>query len=205
MTAAFPPSLPGPSSKTEAGPVIAVTELDALATPFEWRGAVDVMLDDLHVLPAEVVSASAAERSVHRAAMAPRRSGGGRPVLVVDNSAIARKFLMQRLESLGFRAQGAESGEQALAMIRAQRFTIVFLELVLAPADDIDGLGLCQAIKRSPEALQGSAPAVVMVTGSSGSSDRVRGSLAGCDAYLTKPLTETTFVAAIAEIEPLFK
>jgi two-component system, cell cycle response regulator len=33
----------------------------------------------------------------------------------------------------------------------------------------------------------------------------VRGSLAGCDAYLSKPLVEADFLAALAEVDPLYK
>jgi CheY-like chemotaxis protein len=133
-----------------------------------------------------------------------RRGGGGRPVLAVDSSAIARKFLMQRLQALGYEAHGAESGEQALDMVEQQAFAIVFTELVLGPQPAIDGLSLCQAIKQKPDHPRGIVPAVVMVTGRVGSSDRVRGSLAGCDAYLTKPLAEAAFIAALADIDPLF-
>jgi len=188
-------------------PASALTELDALATPFDLRGTVDVLLDDLGLGPAPTapVSTLAAERSVHRAAMATRRGGGGRPVLVVDASAIARKFLMHRLDALGYHAHGAESGEEALALIEQQVFWLVFVELVLSANPGIDGLALCLAIKRHTGHSRARVPGVVMVTGRGGSTHRVRSSLAGCDAYLTKPLTDAAFLAALAEVDPLFK
>ena len=43
-----------------------------------------------------------------------------------------------------------------------------------------------------------------MVTGLDGATDRVRGSLAGCDAYLTKPLHEAEFIAALQQVDPEF-
>jgi two-component system, cell cycle response regulator len=49
----------------------------------------------------------------------------------------------------------------------------------------------------------GIAPAVLLVTGLSGSMDRVRGDLAGCDAYLTKPLMEDEFLAALRLLDPV--
>lgn len=162
-------------------------------------------LSDTESFDSPVATPSLAiERSAHRAAVASRRSGGGRAVLVVDGSAIARKFLMQRLEGLGYHVHGADSGEQALAMIEREAFTVVFLEFVLGPAGSIDGLGLCQAIKQKTGHARGLVPAVVMVTGRVGSSDRVRGALAGCDAYLTKPLVEATFIGALTDVDPLF-
>jgi two-component system cell cycle response regulator len=153
--------------------------------------------------PNDTPSALAAERTAHRAAVAARPSGGGRPVLVVDSSAIARKFLTRRLQALGYEAHSAETGEQALDMIERGAFAIVFLEFVLAPGG-IDGLSLCRAIKHKTDHRGGLMPAVVVATGRVGASDRVRGSLAGCDAYLTKPLAEATFAAALAEVDPLF-
>jgi two-component system cell cycle response regulator len=201
--ATMPASMPPSRRSGVGGPPTVATELDALATPFDLRGGVDLLLDDI-VAPSRATVALAAKRSAHRAAQATRRGGGRRAVLVVDSSAIARKFLMQRLEGLGYQVHGAESAEQALAMIERQAFAIVFLEFVLGPKDTLDGLGLCQAIKQKADHPRGLVPAVMIVTGRVGSSDRVRGSLAGCDAYLTKPLAEASFIAALADIDPLF-
>ena len=178
-----------------------LTEFDPLATPFDARPEVDLLLHDLALAP----SATAAERSAHRASVAAQRGGAGRAVLVVDSTPIARKFLMQRLAGLGYDAHGAENGEHALALIEQQAFAIVFLELALTPENGIDGLSLCQAIKQKPDHPDGIAPAVVVTTGQTGSSDRVRCSLAGCDAYLSKPLMEAEFLAVLREIDPLFR
>ena len=176
------------------------TELDPLATPFDARGEVDVLLHDL------APSATAAERTAHRAAVAAaHRGGAGRAVLVVDSTAIARKFLMQRLQGLGYVAHGAADGEEALGLVEQQAYAIVFLELGLTPENGISGLSLCQAIKQKPDHPRGIPPAVVVTTGESDSTSRVRGSLAGCDAFLGKPLIEADFVAALREVDPLFQ
>jgi two-component system cell cycle response regulator len=149
---------------------------------------VDLLLSDLGTAP-EVPDASIRER--------------GRVVLVVDSVSIARKFLMQRLETLGYEVHSAENGDRALAMVEHQAYAIVFLELTLEGG--IDGLGLCQAIKQAPLRRDGVAPAVVFTTGDTGSSNRVRGWLAGCDAYLHKPLLEDDLIAALRDVDPLFR
>ena len=148
--------------------------------------------------------------------------GAGRLVLVVDDSAIARRFLALRLERFGYRAQLASSGEQALALFERQRFAIAFVDIVLdrSQAGGIDGLRVCQAIKRrgQPEAGgtgigigtgigtgTGTGTAVVILTGRSSATDRVLGALAGCDAYLTKPLIAPEFMAALRLVDPLFQ
>ena len=134
----------------------------------------------------------------------PHRGGAGRSVLVVDRTPIARKFLTLRLQSLGYHVQAAEDGEEALAMVEQWAYAIVFVEAVLGPAHSLDGLRVCQAIKQKPDHPRGIAPAVVMVAGQAGSADRVRGSLAGCDAYLSKPLLEDELIKVLGEVDPLF-
>ena len=163
---------------------------------------VDLLLNDLGGTP-EVPDASIAERLVHQSARTAQRGGAGRVVLVVDGVPIARKFLVQRLETLGYDVHSAENGDRALAMVEHQAYAIVFLELTLEGG--IDGLGLCQAIKQAPHPRGGAAPAVVFTTGRAGPTHRVRGSLAGCDAYLNKPLLEDDLIAALCDVDPLFR
>jgi two-component system, cell cycle response regulator len=126
-------------------------------------------------------------------------------VLVVEDSAIARKFLQQRLERLGYRVQTASSGEDALDVLDSRWFPIVFLDVALGPPGSVDGLHVCQSIKQRAAKPGGAPTSVVLVTSASTSSDRVRGSLAGCDAYLTKPLMEREFMAALKQVDPAFE
>lgn len=129
----------------------------------------------------------------------------GRPakdVLVVDDSRIALRFLQTRLQALGYRVHLARDATQALDQLASQAFSLVFLDVALGPEGSVDGFALCQHIKQRKVHPGDLAPAVVMVTGLSGSMDRVRGDLAGCDAYLTKPLMEDEFVAALRQLDP---
>lgn len=133
-----------------------------------------------------------------------RRSGGGRAVLVVDSTPIARNFMRLRLQRLGYEVHEAEAGEQALEMIEKRAYAIVFLEAILEPKDGLDGLSLCHAVKKRADPPGSPCPAVVIVTRLTSSSDKVRGWLAGCNAYLTKPLDQDEFFNALAQVDPLF-
>jgi two-component system, cell cycle response regulator len=133
------------------------------------------------------------------------RGGAAREVLVVEDSAIARKFLQQRLERLGYRVQIASSGEDALDVLDSRWFPIVFLDVVLGPPGSVDGLQVCQSIKQRAAKPGGAPTSVVLVTSATTSSDRVRGSLAGCDAYLTKPLMEREFIDALKQVDSAFE
>lgn len=130
----------------------------------------------------------------------------GRPakdVLVVDDSRIALKFLQSRLQGLGYRVHLACDAAQALEQLNTQAFSLVFLDVGLGPEGSMDGFAVCQHIKQRMQHPGGIAPAVLMVTGHTGSMDRVRGDLAGCDAYLTKPLMEDELLAALREFDPV--
>jgi two-component system cell cycle response regulator len=128
----------------------------------------------------------------------------GPDVLVAEDSAIARRFLQVRLQQLGYRVHLASNGDEAMALLRQERFALAFLDIVLGPAGSLDGLKICQQLKHDPALSGEHAPKVVLVTGLSGAMDRVRGSLAGCDAYLTKPLAEEQLLQTLRTLDPGF-
>ena len=118
-------------------------------------------------------------------------------VLVVDDNATVRKFMEAKLAPYGFRADFAESGEQAVGLTASNEYTCVFLDVVLP---GIDGYQVCKLIKSNKQAVKRTA--VVMLTSRSGSFDKLRGSLAGCDEYLTKPVDENHLLQVIAKFLP---
>ena len=126
----------------------------------------------------------------------------GPDVLVADDSRIARRFLQQRLQRLGYRVHLASDGDEVLELLTQQRFSLVFLDVTLGSEDSLDGLSICQHLKQHPDFAGPEGPKVLMVTGLSGATDRVRGTLAGCDAYLTKPLTEADLVKTLRALDP---
>ncbi len=125
------------------------------------------------------------------AASSSRRAGDNAATtsaLLVDDSDIALRFLQRELHALGLRTECAATSARALELLNQQRFDIVFLDVDLGPASDLDGLTLCQHLKHPRAGATGPVPRVVMVSAHHGSTERVRGTFAGCDAYLGKPL-----------------
>ena len=111
-----------------------------------------------------------------------------RHALLVDDSAIAALFLQKCLQPFGLEITSAASSSRATLLMSQQRFDIVFLDVELGDDSPMDGLALCQQIRRHPVPAGEQAPVVVMVSAHHRELDRVRGTLAGCDAYLAKPL-----------------
>jgi CheY-like chemotaxis protein len=115
----------------------------------------------------------------------PSSTAVGR-VLLVDDSDIALKYMQNRLRHFSYECELVHSGEEALAMVATHSYQFVFLDVMMA---GLDGYQTCKAIKNN-KARQGPAPVVVMLTSRGGTIDKIRGSMAGCDAYLTKPLND---------------
>jgi twitching motility two-component system response regulator PilG len=121
----------------------------------------------------------------------------GDTVLVVDDNATVRAFMQAKLAPFGFEVDFAETGEEAIGLSGSQEYTCVFLDVVLP---GIDGYQVCKLIKSNKQAIKKTA--VVMLTSRSSPFDKLRGSLAGCDEYLTKPLDEDRLLEVIAKFLP---
>ncbi len=116
-------------------------------------------------------------------------------ILVVDDSDIALKFMRNRLSRFGFHADLVNSGEEALGRMNTRPYKFVFLDVMM---EGLDGYQTCRAIKQRKYS-DGKPPVVVMLTSRGGTIDKIRGTLAGCDAYLTKPLNERDLIAVLAK------
>lgn len=106
-------------------------------------------------------------------------------VLLVDDSAIALRFLEVRLGGWRLEVDRAATSQAAITLLAQHSYDMVFLDIELGQTSELDGLTLCQRIKHTP-ALLGAM--VILISAHHSELDRVRGALAGCDAYLAKPL-----------------
>ena len=128
---------------------------------------------------------------------ASKRRALGDAVLVVDDNATVRMFMKAKLAPFGFEVDYAETGEEAVGLTGSREYACVFLDVVLP---GIDGYQVCKLIKSNKQAIRKTA--VVMLTSRSSPFDKLRGSLAGCDEYLTKPLDENRLLETIAQFIP---
>ena len=135
------------------------------------------------------------DRNPHDGSSATGKPAAARcDALLVDDSEIALKFLELKLGELGLRSRGVTDSDAALAQLERHEFNYVFLDVELGPASKLDGLALCRHIKRRTKR----PPVVAMVSAHASQTDRVRGSLAGCDAYLGKPLQPSDLLSVVS-------
>ena len=118
-------------------------------------------------------------------------------ILIVDDSDVALKFMKNRIARYGFRARLARSGEEALSRLASESYKFIFMDVMM---EGLDGYQTCRAIKQRRYS-SGKAPIVVMLTSRGGSIDKIRGGLAGCDAYLTKPLNEAELLKVLSKYD----
>ena len=107
--------------------------------------------------------------------------------MVVDDSQPVRKQLEIQLRMLGVSVELAENGEQAIELSKGNQYDIIFLDVVMP---GIDGYKVCKHLKQNNRSK---GTPVIMLTGKSSPFDKVKGTLSGCDTYLTKPLQHEEF------------
>lgn len=130
-----------------------------------------------------IMLARALEQSaVHKEDFRNSASGNG-SILVVDDSAAVRSQLRSLFEENGLSVTEADNAEAAIKAVTAASYACVLMD-VLMPG--IDGYEACRRIKAVT--YGNNRPAVIMLTSQSSPFDRIRGKMAGCDAYLTKPI-----------------
>ncbi len=119
-------------------------------------------------------------------------------VLVVDDSASVRLYMDlyvgKKLTPYDIHLDFAETGEQAIGLTVNNDYLCVFLDVMMPGAD---GYQVCKIIKSNKN--KENTAAVIMLTSKSSPFDRIRGTMAGCDAYLTKPLDETKLTSVVSK------
>ena len=112
-------------------------------------------------------------------------------VLIVEDNDLNLKLFNDLLEAFGYRTVKTKDGRQALPLAREHKPDLIVMDIQLP---EISGLEITDRLKKDP-ALK-SIP-VVAVTAFAMRGDEQKILAAGCDAYLSKPISVTTFLETI--------
>ena len=112
-------------------------------------------------------------------------------ILIVDDTPVNLKVIVDYLESYGFGIRIARSGESALQRAQYNQPDIILLD-VLMPG--IDGFETCQRLKA--DEITRDIP-VIFMTSLTGTEDKVKGFEVGAVDYVTKPLHQEEVLARI--------
>ena len=107
-------------------------------------------------------------------------------MLVVEDDAATAEFLVDNLRADGFRAACAAGVGEGLRAIEVRQPDLVLLDLIL---DDGHGLELLDRVRSADGLASRLDPdlPVIVLSGRTGETDRVRGFARGCDDYVGKP------------------
>lgn len=109
-------------------------------------------------------------------------SSDAKRILVVDDSFPVRKYMEAKIPLLSgskVKLIFAASGEEAMAKVKEESPDLIFLDVMMP---GVDGYKVCKWIKSIQPTTH-----VAMLTSKKSPFDRVRGTMSGCDDYLTKP------------------
>jgi DNA-binding NarL/FixJ family response regulator len=112
-------------------------------------------------------------------------------ILIVDDEPLNLDYLEQELEALGFVAESAANGVEALELIAADAPDLVLLDVMMP---ELDGISVLKTLKGDPETR---LIPVVLMTALNAVEDRVRGIEAGADDFLSKPVNDRELLARI--------
>src|SRR5262249_44239211 len=120
--------------------------------------------------------------------------GPEKVVVLADDSISVRKFVGRMLEKAGYRVRLAADGLEALEMVTQSKCDLVVTDLEMPRTN---GYELISHLRQNPETRN--IP-VMVVTSRAGAKHRERALKEGATNFLTKPVQEDQFIAAVADL-----
>jgi PAS domain S-box-containing protein len=156
-----------------------------LNKPLHSSQLFDSMMNALNPIPVPQRSRTVAASP----SMVPQRRGR---ILVVEDNAVNQRVATRTLEKLGYRADVAANGMEAIHATALITYDLVLMDCHMP---GLDGFA-ATAVIRSREGLQQHTP-IVALTANALSGERERCLSAGMDDYLAKPVTRDKLVMAL--------
>ena len=112
-------------------------------------------------------------------------------ILVVEDEAAIRDFVVINLQRAGYEVMEAECGEDALRKYDedTDSFDIAILDITMP---GIDGFTVCRELRKRSESI-----GIIMLTARTQEMDKVNGLMQGADDYVTKPFSPTELLARV--------
>ena len=112
-------------------------------------------------------------------------------VLIVEDSELNMRLFNDLLEAFGYKTVKSRDGRQAIPLAREHKPDLIIMDIQLL---EISGLELTDRLKKDEKIKH--IP-IVAVTAFAMRGDEQKIMAAGCDAYLSKPISVTTFLETI--------
>ncbi|MCG2810566.1 MAG: response regulator [Candidatus Aminicenantes bacterium] len=112
-------------------------------------------------------------------------------ILCVDDETVNLKLFDAFLIPQGYDVLHAQSGRQALEMIKEQKVDLVLLDIMMP---EMNGYDVCRRIKE--DRTRANIP-VIMITGLQFKKERIKGIEAGAEEFISKPIDQGEVLARI--------
>jgi CheY-like chemotaxis protein len=111
-------------------------------------------------------------------------------VLLCDDNAINQKVAMRLLQQMGYRADQAANGLEALAALNTQAYDLVFMDVMMPEMGGFEATRVIRERQRQPSAYPTYKSPIIIVamTANAMQGDREQCLAAGMDDYIAKPV-----------------
>ncbi len=120
-------------------------------------------------------------------------TAGAAHLLLAEDNAVNQKVALAMLRKLGFRADIAGNGKEALEAVERQHYDIILMDVQMPEMDGLEATR--QLMQRHPDPAF--RPWIVALTANAMEGDRERCIAAGMDDYISKPIKKAELAAAI--------
>ncbi len=161
-----------------------------LAKPFKASQLYNTLL--------RLLTAGEPEAETAEVAMDGKQAISSLRILLAEDNAMNQKVALRLLERLGFRADVASNGLEALAALERQPYDVVLMDVQMPELDGLDASRrICE--RWPPE----SRPHIIAMTANALPEDREACFAAGMNDYVAKPIRGDELAAALRRARPL--
>ncbi len=154
----------------------------------------------LHDILLQTLGATIIDAPTHRDTILDPQMADHHPlrILVTEDNAVNQKLALRVLEKMGYRADIAANGLEAIEAVARQSYDLILMDVQMP---EMDGLEATRRIcARWPRAAR---PRIIAMTAEAMQGDREVCLDAGMDGYISKPIQLTELVKALGETSPL--
>ncbi len=118
-------------------------------------------------------------------------------ILLAEDNAVNQKLALRLLEQMGFRADVASNGLEAVESVERQAYDVVLMDVQMP---EMDGLDATRAIRKLTNLRQ---PRIIAMTANAMQGDREMCLAAGMDDYVSKPIRVAELIQALKRVQSL--
>jgi CheY-like chemotaxis protein len=164
-----------------------------LTKPIKQSQLYNVLIDILDEQPIQVKPSRATPPQINPqlAQQHPLR------ILLVEDNLVNQKVALLLLQRMGYRADVANNGLQALETLRRQSYDVVLMDMQMP---EMDGLTATRHICQ--EWQKDARPRIIAMTANAMQGDREECLKAGMDDYVSKPIRVEALIQALTKCQP---